>query len=150
MRCSKCSYEHLLPCPSRREQSKNFSRLTASSKVGGLRLVNFEPPHRRNSLPQLGQVRCGCVFMGLTALRPQSGPKRCTTLHRVVPNRRARLLAICRPVPRAIACSLILACQIPFQNKIPVARLLRRSMLITTFKNGGGSKLTAVNHRLSR
>jgi len=28
-----------------------------------------------NSLPQLGQVRWGSVFMGLTALQPQSEPK---------------------------------------------------------------------------
>src|ERR1700693_1713235 len=28
-----------------------------------------------SSLPQLGQVRCGSVFMDLTALQPQSEPK---------------------------------------------------------------------------
>ena len=28
-----------------------------------------------NSLPQLGQVRWGSVFMALTALQPQPGPK---------------------------------------------------------------------------
>ena len=34
-----------------------------------------------NSLPQLGQVRLSSVFMGLTALQPQSEPKatQCST-----------------------------------------------------------------------
>jgi hypothetical protein len=92
-----------------------------------------------NWLPQLGQARCGCVFMGLTVLRRQSGPKRCTTLHRVVPSRRARLLANCRPVPQAIACSYILARQMTFQIRIPTPGALRHPVLTMSFIRWGGS-----------
>ena len=97
---------------------------------------------QKNSSPLLGQVRCGCVFMGLTALRPQSWPKRCTTLCRVVPNRRERIPANGCSVPGAIACSFILARQITCRNKI----VLPCPVLITTFNKAGGSKLTAVSH----
>src|SRR5580704_19256973 len=72
-----------------------------------------------NSLPQLGQVRWGSVFMGLTVLRPPSGPKSSTKLRPVVQNRQTRPLANCCLVPQTIARSFILARQVTCRNKIP-------------------------------
>src|ERR1700737_3508351 len=49
------------------------------------------------------------------------------------------------PVPRAIASSFRVALQIAFRNKIPVAHVLRRPGLITSFGYGAVQKLTAVS-----
>jgi hypothetical protein len=48
-----------------------------------------------------------------------------TTLQPALRNRRVRPLANCSPVPQAIACSLFLARQITFRNKIPPAGVQR-------------------------
>ena len=92
-------------------------------------------------------MRWDSVLTGLTALRSQSEPKSCTTLHRAVPNRRARPLGNCCPVPQAIACSFILARQITCRNKIPTVGVLWCPVLITTLNKANGSKLTAVSHK---
>jgi hypothetical protein len=41
------------------------------------------------------------------------------TLHRVARNRPAQRLISCSPIAQAIACSLILARELKFRNKIP-------------------------------
>ena len=70
-----------------------------------------------------------------------------TTLHRVVPNRRARLLGNCCPVPQGNACSFILARHISCRNKIPTVGVLRCPVLITTFNKASGPKLTVVSRK---
>jgi hypothetical protein len=89
-----------------------------------------------SSLPQLGQVRWGSFFMGLTALQPQSEPKAIPRSTEWCQIGQRRPLANCCPVPQAIPCSFILARQITFRNKIPTVGVLRRPVLITTFGDG--------------
>src|SRR6516162_2703372 len=77
-------------------------------------------PHApANSLPQLGQVRWGSVFMVLTVLQPKETP-RSTEWCEI-----GRPLANCCHVPQAIAYCIILARQITFLNKIPTVGVLR-------------------------
>jgi hypothetical protein len=78
----------------------------------------------KNSLPQLGQVRWGSALIGLTALQWRPQPK-ARQRSQEVRNRPARLLANYSPVPQAIACSITLARQTAFRNKIPAAGALR-------------------------
>ena len=90
--CKRClneleEWSKKLPPDVRRPDSTPPARALRSMQTG----QNSIAPE--NSLPQLGQVRCGCVFMGLIALRPQSEPKSNTTFHRVVRIRPARLRA---------------------------------------------------------
>ena len=68
--------------------------------------------------------------------RPSAATRSNTTLHRVVRNRPARLLANCCPVAQTIACSFIVALQIRFRNKIPIVGVLRRPVLIARFGDG--------------
>ena len=85
-----------------------------------------------SSLPQLGQVRWGSVLMGLTALQPKSKPKATPRSTEWCRKRPARPLANCCLVAQAIAHYVILARQITFRNKIPIAGVLRRPVLITS------------------
>src|ERR1700756_3952023 len=83
-----------------------------------------------NSLPQLGQVCLDSALMVLTVLQPKETP-RSTEWCEI-----GRPLANYCPVPQAIACSFILACQMIFRKKIPAAPVLRHpllTLLITTF-----------------
>ena len=78
-----------------------------------------------NSLPQLGQVRWDSIFMDLTALQSESGPKTTPRSTPVVGNQPTGPLANCSPVPQANACFLRLARQITLRNKIPIIDVLR-------------------------
>jgi len=85
-----------------------------------------------SSLPQLGQVRWGSVLMGLSALQPKSKPKATPRSTEWCRKRPARTLANRCLVAQAIAHYVILARQITFRNKIPIAGVLRRPVLITS------------------
>jgi hypothetical protein len=87
-----------------------------------------------SSLPQLGQVRWGSVFMGLTALQPQPDAKAtpCSTERCEIGP--ARLLAYCCSVARAIRVTV--ASEIALRNKIPAACVLRGLNLMTRFGDG--------------
>ena len=93
----------------------------------------------KNSLPQLGQVRWDSALIGLTALQWRPEPK-ARQRSQEVRNRPARILANYSPVPQATACSITLARQTTFRNKIPDAVVLRHSVSIRSFANlvGGG------------
>jgi hypothetical protein len=86
-----------------------------------------------SSLPQLGQVRWNSVLIVLAALQLHAQPRaRPGSAERREIGQHGPLVNYC-PIPQAIACSPILACQMTFRNKIPAARVLRRPLLITTF-----------------
>ena len=76
-----------------------------------------------NSLPQLGQVRWGSVFMALTVLQPQSEPK--ATPRSTGRREIGQLLTNCCSVAQAIARCVILSRQITFRNRIPTVGVLR-------------------------
>jgi hypothetical protein len=75
------------------------------------------------SLPQLGQVRWGSVFMELTALQPQFERK--PTARSSGRREIGQLLTNCCSVAQAIAYCIILSRQITFLNRIPTVGVLR-------------------------
>jgi hypothetical protein len=87
------------------------------------------------------------MIMAVVALQPEPELKSNSTLHRVVRNRPARLLAYCCSVARVIACSVTVARKIALPNKIPVARP-EVSGVDDELRPWGRSKLKAVNRRL--
>jgi hypothetical protein len=94
---------------------------------------NFIAPE--NSLPQLGQVRWNSVLMALTALQPQPEPKikpRATEWCEI--GRHGHWQTVV-PFHKPKACSLTLAPQIEFRNKIPTVGALPRPVLICGWRD---------------
>ena len=74
-----------------------------------------------NSLPQLGHVRRGSVFMGLTALQPRYEPKSRKQHHAPPSGAKSASTAPGKLLSRSTSdCVPILARQITFRNKIPM------------------------------
>ena len=102
-----------------------------------------------NSLPQLGQVRWGSVLMGLTALQPQPEPKE----HHAPPSgAKSASTAPGKLLSRSTSNCVFLytsaSNHVSEQNSCrwcPAA-----SRVDNDLRRWGGSKLTAVNRRLSR
>jgi hypothetical protein len=144
------SFRRLVRCRSDRLLETRLAGLNPASKTLAEHAHRTEF-HRSRKL--IAAVRAGAL--GLCAHVPNrpsatTATETKTTLHRVVRNRPAQRLVYCCPVARAIACSFILARQIIFRNKIPTVGVLRRPVLITSWRRRGGSKLMALNRRLSR